>query len=94
MREDGTGQLTRIYVLPEWQSNTVGSSLFQEGLSALSNQGAHEIFVEVEKDNFIGKSFYEKKGFRLSREFSIELPVQCLVLEELVLQIRDEESTA
>ena len=92
MREDGTGQLTRIYVLPDWQRKTIGTLLLREGLTALSNQDAHQVFVEVEKENRVGKTFYEKRGFRFSREFSIELPNQRLVLEELVLQIHNEES--
>jgi ribosomal protein S18 acetylase RimI-like enzyme len=92
MREDGAGQLTRIYVLPDWQRRTIGTLLLQEGLAALSDQDVHELFVEVEKDNRAGKGFYEKQGFRFSREFSMELPEQRLVLEELVLQIHDEES--
>jgi ribosomal protein S18 acetylase RimI-like enzyme len=93
MREDGAGQLTRIYVLPDWQRKAIGTLLLREGLAALSRQGAHEVFVEVEKDNRVGKAFYEKKGFRFSREFSMQLPEQRLVLEELVVQIHDEEST-
>jgi ribosomal protein S18 acetylase RimI-like enzyme len=92
MRKDGAGQLTRIYVLPDWQRKTIGTLLLQEGLAALSRQGAHEVFVQVEKDNRVGKAFYEKKGFRFSREFSMQLPEQRLVLEELVLQIHDQES--
>ena len=91
-REERTGQLTRIYVLPEWQRKSIGTLLLEEGLAALSDQGAREVLVQVEKENRVGKTFYEKRGFRFSREFSIELPNQRLVLEELVLQIHDEES--
>ena len=92
MRKDGDGQLTRIYVLPDWQRKTIGTLLLREGLAALSNQDVHQLYVEVEKENRIGKSFYEKKGFRFSRELSMDLPNQRLVLEELVLQINDETS--
>jgi ribosomal protein S18 acetylase RimI-like enzyme len=92
MRKDGAGQFTRIYVLPDWQRKTIGTLLLREGLFALSNQDVHQVYVEVEKENRVGKTFYEKKGFRFSRELSIDLPNQRLVLEELVLQIFDEGS--
>jgi ribosomal protein S18 acetylase RimI-like enzyme len=91
MREDGTGQLTRIYVLPDWQRKTIGTLLLREGLAALSNRDAHRVFVEVEKENRVGNTFYEKNGFRFSREFSIELPNQSLVLDELVLEFHADE---
>ncbi len=90
VRKDGAGQLTRIYVLSEWQRKTVGTSLLQAGLAALSDQGARQVLVEVEKDNQAGKAFYEKNGFGFSREFSLELPEQELAIQELVLQMREE----
>ena len=87
IRQDKRGQLARIYVLPGWQRRGIGTLLLEEGLKALAQQGVHEVVVQVEKENRIGKAFYEKKAFRSSREFSMELPEQRLVLEELVLQI-------
>jgi ribosomal protein S18 acetylase RimI-like enzyme len=49
-----------------------------------------EIFVEVERDNRPGKAFYQSKGFRYMREFTVELPHQSLVLEEYALPISAE----
>jgi GNAT superfamily N-acetyltransferase len=48
IRENRTGQLTRIYVLPEWQRKTIGTSLLRAGLMALSNRDAQEVFVKLE----------------------------------------------
>ena len=87
MRENGRGELTRIYVLPEWQRQGVGSGLLREGLAALSTHGAEEVFVHVEKGNARGIGFYERRGFHQVREFSVELPEQNLELLEYALSL-------
>jgi ribosomal protein S18 acetylase RimI-like enzyme len=85
MRDNGRGELTRIYVLPEWQRRGVGSRLLREGLATLSMHGAKEVFAHVEKDNAKGVGFYERSGFHQVREFSVELPGQNLELLEYAL---------
>ena len=87
IRQDGAAQLTRIYVMPEWQRNSVGTLLLRAGLGVLSNRGFRQMLVEVEKENQVGRAFYRKHGFEFSRERSIELPEQKLMLEELTLPI-------
>jgi ribosomal protein S18 acetylase RimI-like enzyme len=87
MGENGRGELTRIYVLPEWQRREVGSGLLREGLAALSTQGAGEVFVHVEKGNARAIGFYERRGFHQVREFSAELPEQNLELLEYALSL-------
>jgi ribosomal protein S18 acetylase RimI-like enzyme len=88
MREGGRGELTRIYILPEWQRQGVGSRLLREGLAALSTHGAEEVFVHVEKANARGIRFYERRGFHQVRELSVELPEQNLDLLEYALSLR------
>ena len=88
MREDRRGELTRIYVLPEWQGRGVGSHLLKEGLDALSKHGAEEVFVHVEKDNANGTGFYERRGFHKVQAFSLEIPEQNLEMLEYVLFLR------
>jgi ribosomal protein S18 acetylase RimI-like enzyme len=87
MREDRRGELTRIYVLPEWQQQGAGSHLLKEGLDALSMYGAEEMFVHVEKDNAKGTGFYERRGFHRVRAFSLEFPEQKLETLEYVLSL-------
>jgi ribosomal protein S18 acetylase RimI-like enzyme len=87
LRENNRGDLTRIYVLPEWQRRGVGDRLLKEGLAALTARGAEEVFVQVEKDNAKGIGFYEREGFRLAREFSFELPGQNLKFLEYVFSL-------
>jgi ribosomal protein S18 acetylase RimI-like enzyme len=82
IREGRRGQLTRIYVLPEWQRQGVGSRLLGEGVAILSAHGAEEVFAHVEKDNAKGIAFYERQGFCRGREFSMDMPEQDLELVE------------
>jgi len=87
MKPDRRGELTRIYVLPEWQRRGVGSHLLKQGLDALSTHGAEEVFVHVEKDNTKGTRFYEQRGFHPVRAFSLELPEQNLEMIEYALSL-------
>lgn len=87
LREEAqkSGELSRIYVLPEYQRFGVGGLLLNEGVASLSQKGINHLFVVVEKDNLIGRRFYEKKGFYPVREFAFELPNQNLLLVEYQL---------
>jgi len=87
MREDRRGELTRIYVLPEWQRQGVGGRLLGEGLASLLSHGAQEVFVHVERGNNKGIGFYESRGFHGVREFVVELPDQDLDLVEYTLSL-------
>lgn len=87
MRDNGCGELTRIYVMPEWQRRGVGSCLLRKGLATLSTHGVEELLVHVEKGNAKGTRFYERSGFHQVREFSLELPEQNLELLEYALSL-------
>lgn len=80
--EDRNGELSRIYVLPEYQRAGIGGRFLAEGIAFLTQAGVAHLFVVVEKDNPIGRRFYEKHGFLLVREFTTELPEQTLSLLE------------
>lgn len=64
---NGKSELAAIYLLPQYQGKGIGSSLLQEGISILD--GVKEIFINVEKDNFVGRNFYKAKGFTIVNEF-------------------------
>lgn len=85
--EDGSGELSRIYVLPEWQRVGIGGLLLAEGLASLAQEGVERLFVVVEKDNPVGRRFYEKQEFRQVREFIAELAEQNLSLLEYWLDV-------
>lgn len=65
--EDGDAELTAIYILPEYHKMGIGTQLFEAGLDLLHD--ALQLFVYVECDNMIGRTFYEAKGFELVEEF-------------------------
>lgn len=85
IRENGRGELTRIYVLPEYQRQGIGSRMLKEGIASFVKRGVEEAFVDVEKDNIKGINFYEREGFQRTRELSFELPGQNLKLLEYTL---------
>lgn len=73
VRRDGLGQLMRIYVLPKHQGSGIGSALLEQGVRVLKQRGVNELRVIVERDNMIGRRFYEAKGFRWLRNFVDEI---------------------
>ncbi|WP_461200548.1 GNAT family N-acetyltransferase [Anoxybacillus sp. TBDG-1] len=83
IREDGEVELWAIYVHPEQQGRGIGSALLQKGIQI---DGANKIYVNVEKDNQIGKSFYEAKGFEVVKEFDEEFDGHMLKTVRMVLK--------
>ncbi len=61
--DDGDSELTAMYILPSHQKIGHGAELFDAILSMLKN--ARQLFVYVDGQNLIGRSFYEKQGFKL-----------------------------
>ncbi len=87
VRKNRRGELTRIYVLPEYQYQGIGKRMLKDGLSSLKNYGMEKVFVQVEKENAKGINFYERNGFHPTRELSIELPGQSLNLIEYAFSL-------
>ncbi len=87
IQEDGDGQLTRIYVLPEKQRQGMGRLLMEAGIRALGAEGSARLIVQVEQENHGGVQFYRREGFRFERAFSVELLGETLALCEYVLPL-------
>lgn len=64
---EGVAELGTIYLLPEYQGNSIGTALLKKGITYLSE--VKKIFINVEKDNEIGKKFYKAKGFEMISTF-------------------------
>ncbi|QDQ03276.1 GNAT family N-acetyltransferase [Lysinibacillus fusiformis] len=64
---DGQAELYAIYLSPNLQHKGIGTALLEKGIQAL--EGATNLTVCVEKDNTIGRHFYQAKGFQLVEEF-------------------------
>ncbi len=84
-------ELTRIYILPEWQNRGVGKALL-ENLLALLREIPPELRpprlrLSVQTHNFQAKNFYERRGFKYQRDFTANLPGQLLEMQEYILEI-------
>lgn len=63
----GKSELSAIYLYSKYQGKGIGTALLQEGIRKLKN--VKEIYIDVEKENNIGKIFYEAKGFKTVKEY-------------------------
>ena len=64
---EGKAELGAIYIDPAHQGLGIGTALLKEGINRL--EGVKEIYLNVESDNEIGKTFYKAKGFNVVGEF-------------------------
>ncbi|KAB2488218.1 GNAT family N-acetyltransferase [Priestia endophytica] len=67
IKKENQSELSAIYIQPEFQRRGIGTALLTEGIKTL--RGIREIFVNVEKENKVGTSFYKRKGFKIISEF-------------------------
>ncbi|NBI30174.1 GNAT family N-acetyltransferase [Chengkuizengella marina] len=85
LKEGGEVELGAIYLYPEYQKMGIGTSLLQEGIKSID--GVMKIFVNVEKDNKIGKNFYTTKGFEVISEFDDDFDGHILKTVRMVLKV-------
>lgn len=67
VKEDGSAELAAIYLHPQYQGKGIGSALLKRGIEELS--GVRSVWINVEKENWSGLSFYAAKGFEVVGEF-------------------------
>ncbi|MNY41495.1 Mycothiol acetyltransferase [compost metagenome] len=78
-------ELSAIYLEPEYQGKGIGSALLQEGI--IHSAGAKEVYVNVERDNEVGRQFYEAKKFIKVTEFDDEFDGHILKTLRMVLNL-------
>ena len=83
--EDGITELLAIYLSPEHHGKGIGTALLNEGFKNL--EGAKEVFINVEKENKIGKTFYQAKGFKVVSEFDDDFDGHTLKTVRMVLKM-------
>ena len=83
--DEGKAELGAIYLYPEYQGKGIGSALLQKGINEL--EGVEEIYINVERDNEIGKSFYDAKGFQVLKEFDDDFEGHILKSVRMVLNV-------
>ncbi|WP_090866429.1 GNAT family N-acetyltransferase [Oceanobacillus limi] len=85
VQRNGKVELGAIYLYPEHQGKGIGSAFLQEGIQKID--GIREIYINVERDNTIGKNFYEAKGFKLVEEFDDNFDGHILKTLRMVLAV-------
>ncbi len=83
VNEKGEIFLAAIYVYPEYQGKGIGTALLHEGIKQLEK--VRKIFVDVEKENQIGKTFYTAKGFEKVSEYDEDFEGHILKTVRMVL---------
>jgi GNAT superfamily N-acetyltransferase len=84
-KEYGVTELGAIYVIPDCQGKGIGTALLNEGIKNID--GAKEIFINVEKENCIGTTFYKAKGFDVVSEFDDDFDGHILKTVRMVLEV-------
>ncbi|WP_316571734.1 GNAT family N-acetyltransferase [Neobacillus sp. YIM B06451] len=85
VRDGGKAELYAIYLLPEVQGKGIGTALLNEGIAKLD--GVKEIYINVERENAIGKAFYEAKGFKVVEELEEDFEGHILKTIRMVLEV-------
>ena len=85
VRDGGKVELAAIYLYPEFQGKGIGTALLKQAIKEL--EGTKEIYINVEKDNKIGMSFYVAKGFEIVKEFDDEFDGHILKTVRMVMKI-------
>lgn len=83
--ENGKTELTAIYLYPAYQGKGIGTALINKGITSLRN--VKEIYINVERDNKIGTTFYEAKGFEVISEFDDDFDGHILKTIQMVLSV-------
>ena len=84
VQENGEAELGAIYLYEEYQGQGIGTALLQEGMKL---PGIKKIYINVEKDNEIGKNFYKAKGFEVVEAFDDDLYGHITKMLRMVLDI-------
>lgn len=85
VNSDGRVELSAIYLYPSYQGNGIGTALLQEGIETI--KGMKEIYLDVEKENVIGRNFYQAKGFKIIREYDDNFDGHMLKTVQMVFRM-------
>lgn len=83
--DEGRLELAALYLYPDYQGNGVGSALLNAGIEQL--KGVKEVTLSVEKNNVIGTTFYEAKGFEVTEELDDDFEGHMLKTVRMALKV-------
>lgn len=75
-------ELVRLYVLPDYQSIFIGTTILETGFDALARAKVEQCFVSVQSSNKQARRFYERHGFSFHRTHGQFLGTQIITLVE------------
>jgi len=67
-------ELDRIIIFPPYERKGLGTQLLQFALFDMEQKGVSHVFVNTGKEETHARRFYEKNGFRLVKEATIDAP--------------------
>lgn len=78
-------ELSAIYIHPDFQGKGVGSALLQKGIDDI--KGVRKIYINVEKENHKGRTFYISNGFETVEELEENFSGHILHTLRMVLNV-------
>jgi ribosomal protein S18 acetylase RimI-like enzyme len=72
--DDATAELDRIVVFPQYMRKGVGTQLLAKALRDETRRGTKTIIVNAGKEETHARRFYEKNGFQLIKESTVDSP--------------------
>ncbi|GAB3061826.1 GNAT family N-acetyltransferase [Virgibacillus ainsalahensis] len=92
VNDEGEVELGAIYLYPEYQGKGIGTALLYKGIQKFA--GVKEVHLNVEKNNEIGKTFYQAKGFEVDSEFEDNFDGHILHTLRMVLKVQETMKTS
>ena len=75
-------ELVRLYVLPEYQHEGIGTAILKTGFAALAQAHMQQCFVSVQASNTPARKFYEGHGFVFHQSHGQFLGTQIVIMAE------------
>lgn len=85
LKDERKVELGAIYLYEEYQGKGIGTDLLEAGIEQLKN--VKKIYVNVEKENEAGVTFYKSKGFRIETEYEDLFDGHTLQTVRMVLEV-------
>jgi len=67
-------ELDRIFLVPEKTGRGIGTQLLIKTVDALRREDFRKLTIKAGKDETLARRFYEKNGFKLVEEASVQAP--------------------
>ena len=86
VKNEGEVELAAIYLDPAYHGKGIGTALLKTGIN--DEPSVRYVFINVEKENLIGRKFYEARGFNLVEEIEDDLYGHLTNMLRMVSEVR------